>query len=728
MFPAGFQRFLFCAVAVLLSSALCRADRLIVTVTDPQSALIEGARIIVSPTGSTRVAAEVQTSSSGTAILELAAGSYVVQVVRAGFVPATASVEVKGDLPVTVKLQIAPAYDQVAVTAERTPLPAEASTSPTAVLDEKELVILHPVSAADALEALPGAVLAATGQRGALISLFVRGGESRFNKVLVDGVPVNQEDSFFNFGVVPMIAIDRIELVRGPDSALYGADAMTSVVRLETAPGHTRLPELIFGGDGGNFSTAHGFAKFGGAHGHFDYKFFADQFNTAGQGANNDYSNSAEGSNIGIAFTPRVRLRVRGRHLNSRSGVSGEWKFNNAALLPPDTDQFARQNDLLGGADLEVDAPERWQHHLRGFAYSHRFFNQDSVPERGCDFVAVFVDCPFKTQNVFNRAGGEYQGEFDARTWSRTLFGYSFEDEHADLRDLLFGGETTGLRRNHDVSLEQIVTFTRATFSGGVRYVHNPSFGNRVVPRIGGSWTVARGSGFWARTRLHAGFSQGIRAPDFLESFGNPGFFILPNRNLKAEENDSWEAGVHQAFAGGWSLSGTYFHNSFRNLIDFKSLPNFEAIFVNLNKSLAHGAEFEIEGHIRRVRARGGYFYTSTQVVEAPLNPFVVGTALLRRPRHSGLAEVLYSAARWGAGATGTLVGRRPDSDFLGFGIDHAAGYARADLSGWYAVNHHITAYANIGNAFNVHYNQVVGYPALGANFRAGLQFRVGGE
>jgi outer membrane receptor protein involved in Fe transport len=87
-----------------------------------------------------------------------------------------------------------------------------------------------------------------------------------------------------------------------------------------------------------------------------------------------------------------------------------------------------------------------------------------------------------------------------------------------------------------------------------------------------------------------------------------------------------------------------------------------------------------------------------------------------------------YLGSRWGASLGGTFVGRRPDSDFLGFNVNHAAGYARVDLGGWYAINSRVTAYVNAENALNEHYNEIVGYPALSANFRAGLRFRIGGE
>ncbi len=104
------------------------------------------------------------------------------------------------------------------------------------------------------------------------------------------------------------------------------------------------------------------------------------------------------------------------------------------------------------------------------------------------------------------------------------------------------------------------------------------------------------------------------------------------------------------------------------------------------------------------------------------------GKPLLRRPKHLGSLLVNYLGSSWGANLGGTFVGRRPDSDFLGFGFTHAPGYARVDLGGWYAINSRITAYANVENALNSHYNEVVGYPALTASFRAGMRFRIGGE
>jgi iron complex outermembrane receptor protein/vitamin B12 transporter len=152
---------------------------------------------------------------------------------------------------------------------------------------------------------------------------------------------------------------------------------------------------------------------------------------------------------------------------------------------------------------------------------------------------------------------------------------------------------------------------------------------------------------------------------------------------------------------------------------------------------MAHGAEIEFRGRLRKnLQLDSAYNYTSTQILEAPLctpanfcDPILAtGSPLLRRPKHSASTLLTYLGSRWGANLGGSFVGRRPDSDFLGLGIDHAAGYVRADLGGWYAVRPWMTAYVNVENALDRRYNEVVGYPALPINFRAGMRFRIGGE
>jgi outer membrane receptor protein involved in Fe transport len=239
---------------------------------------------------------------------------------------------------------------------------------------------------------------------------------------------------------------------------------------------------------------------------------------------------------------------------------------------------------------------------------------------------------------------------------------------------------------------------------------------------------------------LRFSYAQGIKEPRFEESFGISGVFPSdPNPNLKPEENRAFETGFEQSFFdGAYALSAIYFNNQFRNQIEFTTNPtDFNGQYVNVNRSMAQGAEVTLKGHWRKHWSLdSAYNYTSTQILEAPLctpqnfcDPLLaVGKPLIRRPRHSGSLLLSYLGSRWGANLAGSFVGRRPDSDFLGLGINHAPGYARVDLGGWYALHPRVTAYVNVENALDKQYEEVVGYPALGINFRAGLRFRIGGD
>ena len=220
-----------------------------------------------------------------------------------------------------------------------------------------------------------------------MASLFVQGGNSNYNKVIVDGVTVNEPGGTFNFGTLPLTEADSLEFMRGAQSTLYGSDAMTSVVQVSTRTGSTETPELRFGADGGNFSTANGYASVAGAHSIFDYNVFADQFNTSGQGVNNEYSNSLQGGNIGVKLNDVTSLRLRVRHSNSFSGVSDEWNFNGGQIIPPDRFEYNRLNSLLAGLTLTVNAPSGWQHQFTGFEYRYRSNNADPGTDGWANFT-----------------------------------------------------------------------------------------------------------------------------------------------------------------------------------------------------------------------------------------------------------------------------------------------------------------------------------------------------
>src|SRR5262249_3667852 len=158
--------------------------------------------------------------------------------------------------------------------------------------------------------------------------------------------------------------------------------------------------------DAGNYGTENGYASLAGAFAGFDYNLFGNQFNTSGAGANDDYSNSLEGANLGAKLNESASLRLRMRHDHSVSGVQNEWKFNDTALIPPDLDQRARQNNFLGSLQLAISGPARWQHRLTGFEYLLHRTNIDSI-DQGDRTSPAFgdIDSQFHNVNHYNRAG-----------------------------------------------------------------------------------------------------------------------------------------------------------------------------------------------------------------------------------------------------------------------------------------------------------------------------------
>jgi outer membrane receptor protein involved in Fe transport len=409
--------------------------------------------------------------------------------------------------------------------------------------------------------------------------------------------------------------------------------------------------------------------------------------------------------------------------------VPGEWNFNGTPLQPPDPSEWSQLNSLLGSVELAVAAPNGWQHRFTGFDYLYRYneLNVNGDPAR------VF-DSPSHEVDRINRAGFEYQGDYSERVWAHTTFGYRVENENGFVGDVNFPPQTHGQRLNNDVYLEQQLTLGRLSVIAGGRLIHDSAFGSTAVPRVALTWQALRGGEILSGTRLRFTYATGFKEPRLEETFAGPPF-TQPNLSLKPERSRSFEAGFQQDFFHNkYELSGTYFNNLFHDQINYVTVDpvNFIGEYVNVNQAFAHGAEFVLRAKLRpRLLLNTAYTYTSSQYLDnpAPFDPtYNPGQPLLRRPKHSATALLSYMGNRWGANLSGGFVGRRSDSDFLGFGIDHAAGYVRVDAGGWYAVRPRVTAYVNIENALDRRYNEVVGYPALPINFRAGLRFRIGGE
>jgi len=735
----------------LIFSVSAIAADLIVKVVDPQSAAVRGAQVSLVSRIDGKLLESGTTSAAGIVTVHVVDPKMArVKILAPGFAPE--SVDASDQSEITVSLHLATAAETVVVSATRTPVPGDAAGADVDTLNNAQLTTMQPSAAADAVRFLPGAVVNDAGQRGGLTSLFVRGGESNYNKVIVDGVTVNEPGGTFDFGTLPLAQGDRMEFVRGTQSTLYGSDAMTSVMQFWTRTGSTPTPELQFGADGGNFGTASGHASVAGAHGPFDYNLFGDQFNTNGAGLNDAYSDSLEGANVGATLNDRVSLRARFRHSNSHTGLPGEWNFNgydplvpangtSAPLLPlpPNLDDWSQLNSLLGSVELTVAAPRGWQHRLTTFDYLYRYHDLNPGDASRVDLFGDPIDFPSHEVDHINRAGLEYQGDYSERAWAHTTFGYRLENENGFVGDLDYGAQNHGQRLNQDIFLEQDLTLGRLGIIVGGRFVHDSAYGNTGVPRVALTWQLLRGNDRFSGPRLRFSYATGFKEPRLEETFNGlpgPDPFNIPNPSLKPERVRSFEAGFAQNFFNHkYELTATYFNSLFRDQINYlisNTPPDFPGQYVNVNEAFAQGMEAVVRARLNsRFLLNTSYTYTSSQYLGNP-SPYAQvydpGRPLLRRPKHSAATMLSYLGMRWGANLSGSFVGSRADSDFYGFGITHAAGYVRADLGGWYAVHPRITLYLDVANALDRRYNEVVGYRALPVNFRAGMRFRIGGE
>ena len=528
-------------VVLLSGSASAEVKVLKVRVLDPQSAAVAGAQVSLLRAGDATILATQSTSPEGDTTFHIGtAGLHQIRVLAPGF--AVETVDVSSQTEVTVNLRLANASETVVVSATRTPVPGEAAGAEVDVLGGEQLSTMRPIAADDAMRFLPGVVVNSAGQRGGISSLFVRGGESTYNKVIVDGVAVDTPGQTFDFGTLSLAQADRLEFVRGAQSTLYGSDAMTSVIQVWTRNGSTPVPEFRFGADGGNFGTANGYASLAGEWRRFDYNLFGDQFVTNGQGINDAYSDSLQGANVGMAITDKVALRVRARHSNSYTGVPGEWSFNgfdppvkvNGVTQPlqPDPSEYSHQNSILGSVELSVSAPSGWQHRLTAFDYLYRYneVNLNGDPAR-VDGYGFQFDFPSHEYDHINRVGFEYQGDYSERTWAHSTFGYRIENENGTVGDLFYPPSTSGQRLNNDAYLQQQLTLGRLSVIAGGRFVHSSLFGNTgVPPGRSNSAGVARwrllfwnAAAFFLRNGIHGARPlPDFRQPSILRSESRP--------------------------------------------------------------------------------------------------------------------------------------------------------------------------------------------------------------
>jgi len=684
-----------------------------------------------SPSG--RLSASALTDTQGKFVLDLPDGDYNLDATAPGLAPLRQQpLEVRASTPpVSLTLEIPSVAMRIVVTATRTEVPIAQVGSSTTVIRGDELEREGIDSLAEALRRVAGLAVVQNGASGQLASLFIRGGDSDYTKVLIDGIPANDPGGSFNFANLAASSIDRIEIVRGPQSALFGSDAMAGVIQVFTRRGKSEglEPRPSIAVEGGSFATLRYEAGIQGKGERLDYSASFARLDTDNNVLNGSFNDATATGNLGFRPSPRSLLRVIFRSDAGRAGVPGQWAF-----YRPDSDQFYRHRDLAGGVTFTSFTSPSWTQMLSYTVNDSRQYSQDSVDSGS--FIASYqgktspftsLDFSYQTLNQSRRQKLEYQSEWSLPHAHLLTAGAEYEREAGVVGDPR--SDPLAAVRNNFGGFVQDQWFVRKRLfaAAGVRLEHNESFGFSAAPRLSLAWHArqpAQGSLF-GLTKLKSNFGVGIKEPTLVESFSTSPFF-LGNPNLRAEKSVSYDVGIEQQLGEG-TVEVTFFENRFRNQIGFVTtdFTTFAGTFFNIAKSRARGVETIFRRNLGwGLELDGAYTFLDSLVLEnsAPPDPvYTAGQALIRRPRHSGYVDLKWKPGRWTFGAIATVVGRRLDSDFLGIGLNQNPAYGVLDLLLSFRLLSGSSVFVVVNNALDRTYMEALGYPALPARFRIGL-------
>jgi vitamin B12 transporter len=629
-------------------------------ITDPLGAVVANAKVTL----------RSGTQTLGTTVTDTA-GQYSFSVNRAGRVRVYAEAETfapaeteafyvsSGSEIVTRNLLLGmkSVSEQVVVSATGVPTAeAQVGASVSVLTPEWYLARLDVL---DPLQLAPGLQLTQTGQHGGTTSLFIRGGNSNANKVLIDGIPVNDIGGEVEFADLAASGISNIEVLRGPNSVLYGSDALAGVVTLTTRKGTTPLPLLEYAADGGNFGTYHQDGSLSGAWRSFDYYSDFSRLDSFNSLPNSAFHNSTLAANLGWAVTPNNTFRVTLRRISTGLGLP-----NAIDLFGVPDNATSSDHDTFVSATFENRASSRWHNLIRyGASRLTSHFDKPSpvgILINGFEFVGAPVTirgangftasgqaflttsdcCPSLSESTGNRDFVYAQTDYHLNQHLEGLAGFRYEAERgiSDSSSPSFEFNSGVDRRNMSWIMELHGDFwNRLFYSVGGGIEKNAVFGVEGTPRASLAYYPFRGSaGLFRGTKFSFNFGKGIKEPSIFDQnqslfnllLQQPGgtelidkFHIRP---IGAERSRSFDIGAEQWLGHRIRLNITLFHNQFTNEVEFVSSDALPALGVppevaaasgagatiNSSDFRAQGVETEIEYRITNsIHARGGYTY-----------------------------------------------------------------------------------------------------------------------
>jgi outer membrane cobalamin receptor len=717
-------------------------------VVDPDGRPVAGARVLLSGAG-VPLQSAITTEDGRFSIAAPETGRLTIRVAADGFRAEAVNVDGSAEPKDvgTIALAISALSESIVVSASQVEIPLTRVTSSVTIISGAELEARQIHTVADALRMVPGLTLASTGGLGTTSGVFPRGGESNFTLALIDGVPANSFGGDFDFSQVPTANIERIEVVRGPQSALFGANAIGAVVQIVSRRGGPPAAKLSV--EGGHYGTSRVTTSTTGQHRGFEWGASYDGLGSDGfngertasgeEVVNDDYQRHA-GAASGGWREGNFWVRADARHSTDERGFPGPFGSNPIGIYGG-IDAVSRGTNDRTQASVSTSVPLSNRVRAQGLVgynrlesdFTSQFDTSESFSRR---WVGRMQADTALYSGLDLSAGVELQGE---RAGSTYITGSSFQQIPVERSTVGYFGEArwnwqdrvivvTGLRIE-DIRRDRIE-------ESGTRPVLPSDTVVSVNPRASAAW-ITRGNTA-TYTKVRGGIGTGIRPPDGFE------LAFTDNPELRPERSFSVEAGVDQAFASGRGLvEATAFFNEYDDLIvavgSFSGSSRYRT--DNISNARARGLELALtlRGRIpgRRpidLSGRVGYTHLATKILAVDQDdtappPFTVGQALLRRPDHQFFADFSASVASVSAflrgGGRSAALDVEPSFGTFG-GLFDASGYQVWHAGAAWRVARFAEVFGRVENLFDSSYEEAFGFPALGRRATAGLRLVAG--
>ena len=513
------------------------------------------------------------------------------------------------------------ARESIVVTANGTPTPQAQTGAATSVLGPVELAGRDDL--VGVLREMPGTTVAQTGQRGSQASLFIRGGDSDDNEVLIDGVSAGDLGGRFDFGPLSTTAIERAEVYRGPDSSLYGAGAESGVVSLTTPHGTTDFPSILFHGDAGNFTSFQDDLEVAGAHNKLDYLGDFSWEQTANDLPNDQFHVATAAGNFGWQPNGSTQLRGTVHYGVSAVGVPNAWQFYQVADNATEKDQdllvsgaidnqttASFHNLLRYGATRRRDQYYLWQPSGAVATYDafgdQAYFGNivtitgangySATGQAILDYPETYPSSEFLDSN---RDQLVYQGDYRFTAHLQGLVGFHFEDERGREYLPTFATDEQTERTNYVYLAAVHGDFkTRFFYALGGSLEHYSEFGTQTAPHASFSYYALRPrNGVFSGTRVLFNYGDSNREPALTEEFSSLYRFLVSNGfgstaqqldigPLAAPTARTYEGGAEQSFLSQrLVLRTSYFHNQFGRQVESVGAVLLPNILPNLTSA-----------------------------------------------------------------------------------------------------------------------------------------------